>query len=428
MGYNAASGWKSYRVPRYPSNWSRAVEPPQNSDVGSDVNSDDNPSKPFYFMDPDQRRHFRILDLHQDDNPRFIESSATVSEPFYYLDNPRYIFLSDQQQNRSKKLTATVQEKKPAQPKCTACWTELDESTTPMPCGHYWCSSCIVRRFTKIRNQTDWPVRCHQTVLTDCTISLDTAKPFLQDEDIRRLIPLIEELETPVMDRVYCSNNRCGIFIARRDTQDRIARCEACQTDTCSTCKGAAHESDNCPLPNQDEQKVLITSHKEGWKRCTGCGQMCERILGCSRIACLCGYRFCYHCAGPINACNGCPEIEYGDGRLNRMERRQRKRAQPVSSSKTDFKNDFTAFTTRRARARTNGRVPRRPETSYQQQQRLEDANFAVMMAEIHQRQDAERAQLERFRAERARRKQQTSIGQKIGRKIQRLCGRVFGL
>ena len=230
------------------------------------------------------------------------------------------------------------------------------------------------------------------------------------------------------MDRVYCSNTRCGILIARRDTQDRIAHCEACQTDTCSDCKGAAHESDDCPLPDQDEQKVLITSHKEGWKRCTGCGQMCERVFGCSRIACLCGYRFCYHCAGPINACNGCPETEYVDARLDYMERRQRKMAQLASSSRTDFKNDFAAFTTRRARARTNGESPMGSETLYQQQQRLEDANFAVMMEQIHQRQDAERVQLERVRAERARHKQPSSIAQKIGRKIQRLCGRVFGL
>lgn len=295
-----------------------------------------------------------------------------------------------------------------------------------MPCGHFWCSSCIVRRFTRIRNQTEWPVRCHPT---SCVISLETAKSFLQDEDIRRLTPLIEEFETAVMDRVYCSNTKCSTFIARRDTESRIAHCEACQTDTCSDCKGTAHESDECPLPNQDEQKALITSYNERWQRCTRCGQMCERVSGCSSIACLCGYRFCYHCAGPIYSCNGCPEIEYGPGPLVRAERKQRKKAERTSRRQNDFQKEFVAFTTRRARARTNnGRVTTGPETAYRQRQRLEDENFAVMMDQIHRRLDAERAQMERNRAERARREQPSSLAQRIGRKIRRLCGRVFGL
>lgn len=294
-----------------------------------------------------------------------------------------------------------------------------------MPCGHYWCASCIVQRFTKIRNQTEWPVRCHHT---KCIISLDTAKPFLRDEDIQRLIPLIEEFETAVMDRVYCSNTKCSIFIPRKDTENRIAHCEACQSDTCSDCKGAAHESDDCPLPDQNEQKILIKSHKEKWQRCTRCGQMCERISGCSRMECLCGYNFCYHCAGPIYSCNGCPEREYGSRLTDHEARRQRKKAQRVPKQRNDFKKDFTEFTTRRARARTDGGVLVAPETPYQQRQRLEDQNFAVMMTRIHERIDAERDQTERNQTARVRREQRSSILQRIGRKIQRLCNRVVGL
>lgn len=382
------SGWSSYRTPRCSSNSSLAVEPQQNSLTGLDAISDNSP-EPLYSMDYHPRYHL-------------------------LLPTP------------TTKRATTVQGNKPEQPKCTACWTELDQSTMPMPCGHCWCSLCIVRRFTKIRNQTEWPVRCHHT---NCIITLETAKPFLLDADIQRLTPLIAEFETAVMDRVYCSNTKCSIFVARRDNESRVTHCEACQTNTCSDCKGAAHESDDCPLPDKDEQKALITSHKEGWQRCTRCGQMCERVSGCSSIACPCGYNFCYHCAGPIYSCDGCPEIDNDPGLTTRAERRQRKKAKRTSRRQNDFQKEFAAFTTRRARARTNdGRVATGPETPYQQRQRLEDENFAVMMEQIHRRLDAERAQMERNRAERARREQSSSIAQRIARKIQRLCGRVFGL
>lgn len=428
-----ASRWTSYRTPRYPSKW-LPVDRQQNTDTKPGAISANSP-EPTYnigyatsgrssYQTPMYSANLSLAIEPQGDSD--IEIGATsenLSGPLDSADHdPGHRFLLP---TSSTKLATTVQENKPEQPKCTACWIDLDQSTIPIPCGHYWCSSCIVRRFTKIRNQVEWPVRCH----SGCTIPLDTAKSFLQDGDIRTLTPLIEEFETAVMDRVYCSNTKCSILVARRDNESRLAHCEACQTNTCPDCKGAAHKSDDCPLPNEDEQKTLITSHKEGWQRCTRCGQMCERVSGCSSIICPCAYNFCYHCAGPIYACNGCPEIEYGPRDRTRADRKQRKKAERTSRRQNDFRKEFAAFTTRRARARTNdGRVAIKPETSYQQRQRLEDDNFAVMMEQIHRRLDAERAQMERDRAERARRKQPSSIARRVGRKIQRLCGRVFGL
>lgn len=112
----------------------------------------------------------------------------------------------------------------------------------------------------------------------------------------------------------------------------------------------------------------------------------------------------------------------------DRAARKQRKKAQRAPKQRNDFKKEFIAFTTRRARARTEGGVAPASETPYQQRQQLEDENFATMMTRIHQRIDAERAQTERNLAQRARREQPSSIVQRIGHKIQRLCGRVFGL
>lgn len=300
MGYAAYSS-SSYRVPRTLPNRA-SIDAQQNSESGIDAISHNFP-EPFCNTDHDPRYSYPVVDSQWNDGAEPDAISENPLEPSLNIDHaasrwsscrtpehpskwPSDWSLANTRQNCSLQVPVNVEEEQPAQPKCTACWTELNESTTSMPCGHYWCSSCIVRRFTKIHNQTEWPVRCHHT---SCIISLDTAKPFLRDEDIQRLTSLIEELETAVMDRVYCSNTKCSTFIPRKDTENRIAHCEVCQTNTCSDCKGAAHESDDCPLPDQTEQKVLIKSHKEKWQRCTRCGQMCERISGCSRIECLCG-------------------------------------------------------------------------------------------------------------------------------------------
>jgi hypothetical protein len=125
-------------------------------------------------------------------------------------------------------------------PKCRVCWDTLDEEIAPMPCGHYWCGSCITKAFASVKNESQWPVVC--IGWTSCSIPFDTAKAFLGHEEIRRLVPLIEEFDAPALGRTYCSNVRCGIFIPRREAKDRIAHCQACQTDTCSDCKGPAME------------------------------------------------------------------------------------------------------------------------------------------------------------------------------------------
>jgi hypothetical protein len=333
--------------------------------------------------------------------------------------HPIYLFAKDPQ-DTERQLSPTTGNK---ERKCMVCWENLDDKTAPMPCGHFWCASCIVQAFTSIRNESQWPVKCSSSFSSRCGISFDTAKPFLQDEEIQRLTPLIEEFNTPSLSRTYCSNIRCGIFVPRIEAKDRIAHCRACRTNTCSDCNGPAHGTDLCPLPDQNEQDVLSLSHNNKWQRCTRCGQMCEKAGGCSQMTCLCGYNFCYYCAKHSLSCVCGSEHDQFWG----LEPREHT---PVSNDRAtvyrqdNFQREFANFTSRRARVRTG----LEPEALYEQRERYEAIRFEEMARRVRVNRTARLTRIERDLAERKHRQEPCSIRHRLGREIKQLCDRIFGL
>lgn len=94
-------------------------------------------------------------------------------------------------------FTATEDEK----PRCRICWEGLEEKPSAMPCGHYWCASCVRQACKSVRNESQWPIRCSKIFGSSCHISFNAAKPFLPHKEIQRLTPLIEEFESPKLGR-----------------------------------------------------------------------------------------------------------------------------------------------------------------------------------------------------------------------------------
>lgn len=317
----------------------------------------------------------------------------------------------------SEPITPTEIEK----PRCRICWEELDAETAPMPCGHRWCRSCVVRACKGVRNESQWPIRCSSHFGTSCYISFDTVKPFLPHSEIQRLAPLIEEFESPKLGRTYCSNRRCGIFVPRGKAQDRIAHCQACQTNTCSDCKGPAHETDNCPLPDHSEQRILMLSHDKDWKRCTQCGQMCEKSDGCSHMTCLCGYHFCYRCAGSYPNCD-CEAEYYRRHDVARGRKTTVSGSESVDQRQARLQKDFIKFTTRRARKRTGTE----PETLHEQIQRPQ-GSLQLMLRRMRQQDVGRTAQIRRDQEERARQQQSSSNTGRHLREFLGLRGRLRG-
>jgi hypothetical protein len=185
--------------------------------------------------------------------------------------------------------------------------------------------------------------------------------------------------------------------------------------------QGTSHGADTCPLPDQSEQQLLILSHQNKWQRCTRCGQMYEKSAGCRRIQCLCGYKFCYRCAGPYFSCQCADNYNQQLGTESRDQITVSDEVK-VSNQQDDFRREFTRFTTRRANARTGTEA----QSPYTPGYRLEGIPGEEMI-----RIAVERDQMEREQAERAhqlRQEQSRSKTCRLRRVSKQVCDRLCGL
>ncbi|KAK2461385.1 hypothetical protein APHAL10511_006609 [Amanita phalloides] len=71
-----------------------------------------------------------------------------------------------------------------------------------------------------------------------------------------------------------------------------IARCAACATSTCVSCRGRAHTGQTC-TDNKDVAFWNMVKVKR-WRQCPECGAVIEKNGGCSHMACRCGNSFTY--------------------------------------------------------------------------------------------------------------------------------------
>ena len=119
------------------------------------------------------------------------------------------------------------------------------------------------------------PRCCRQTIELNQEVG-----EMLSQEAKDRYPEKMEEFSS--LERVYCSNADCGIFIKSESIVAGLAECNACQTKTCASCREAEHEGD-CP---QDTalQAALEVARENQWQRCYRCKTMVELSLGCNHI------------------------------------------------------------------------------------------------------------------------------------------------
>ena len=187
---------------------------------------------------------------------------------------------------------------------CVICFGLLDEHPPNLSCGHRWCRSCIIQCFSNIRVEKDWPILC----IADCCIPLSDVQGCLEGSLIETLRSKIQEYETPARDRLYCCVKQCSNFIPTHLITNGYGSCPACGTQTCSRCWKSRHDG-LCGSVDIQMQTMLRLAKQNKWAQCTECSRIVERIEGCNHMSCHCGHHFCYLCAGPIDVCNGCPEL-----------------------------------------------------------------------------------------------------------------------
>ena len=143
-------------------------------------------------------------------------------------------------------------------------------------CGHEYCEACILRLFQDAMvDETLFPPRCCKQ-----PIPVERIRLLVSNELIKKFNEKSVEFSTS--NRIYCSNKNCGVFMPPSDCIHSTVNCRKCGTQTCCTCKRAAHDGD-CP-DDKELQQVINLAEEQGWQRCQKYLSMVELGRGCNHM------------------------------------------------------------------------------------------------------------------------------------------------
>lgn len=156
---------------------------------------------------------------------------------------------------------------------CVACREQklLTELVTAS-CQHNYCRVCINEVFEHALNG---PPPC-----CNVPIAFTLAQPFLRPEVIHRFMQ--REVERNTRNVTYCHVSNCQEFIPSSNIFGDIATCPSCSETTCTICKSGTHDGD-CP-EDPAIGLLMATAAREGWRKCSNCGQIIDRSGGCAHI------------------------------------------------------------------------------------------------------------------------------------------------
>ena len=126
---------------------------------------------------------------------------------------------------------------------CIACrdsfrWADV----TQLHCGHDYCSPClkeVIMRGVIDHDLALIPPRCCGKPLAH-----EVVVNILNEEEMEDFQNA--GIERNTRDKTYCSNTKCGKFIAPVHNVAGNATCPRCKSKTCALCKSGSHE-DDCP-------------------------------------------------------------------------------------------------------------------------------------------------------------------------------------
>ena len=152
---------------------------------------------------------------------------------------------------------------------------------------------------TALETETQWPAKC-------CLNIIPSAK-ILSNLDNRLQLKYKQresEWSIPAGDRVYCSRQSCGSWIAPKNVNKstNCAKCRKCGHKSCLLCRGRFHNGNECPQ-DRGVQATLELAEMEGWKRCYRCSALVEHNQGCRHMTCRCKAEFCYICSARWRTC-----------------------------------------------------------------------------------------------------------------------------
>ncbi|OTA99902.1 hypothetical protein M426DRAFT_32148, partial [Hypoxylon sp. CI-4A] len=187
---------------------------------------------------------------------------------------------------------------------CEACLDDIPISKLAFtPCKHKLCQKCI-RKVFEIACQTEatFPPSCCNRV-----IPLRENVEYLTEGLCNLYEDKALEYNTPVEERIYCFDSKCGVFIPSDRYYNGYAICPRCWCHTCLKCKAIRH-ADECKNDDGVEALNKLAEEKK-WRRCDKCQTMIELRSGCFHMTCVCRHEFCYKCGAAWRSC-GCENWE----------------------------------------------------------------------------------------------------------------------
>ncbi|KAK2036234.1 IBR finger domain-containing protein [Colletotrichum somersetense] len=165
------------------------------------------------------------------------------------------------------------------------------------PCRHKYCQICLQTLFeTSLTDESLFPPRCCGT-----SIPIDNYRQFLPSTLVAEFRAKEVELSTP--NRTYCHIPTCSRFIPKESIKADVATCKRCGQRTCTMCKGAEHQNQDC-VQDILTQNLLEVAAASGWQRCFSCRTIVELDHGCNHMTCRCGAQFCYVCGLQWKTCS----------------------------------------------------------------------------------------------------------------------------
>lgn len=116
--------------------------------------------------------------------------------------------------------------------RCVTCQEVLSaHSVTKVPCRDQYCVDCIQELFSAslVDDSLFLPRCCRQN------INPDAIREFLTPDLVTAYLEKKVEAET--LDRTYCSDPRCSVFLKPENITGNCATCPKCNKETCTMCK-----------------------------------------------------------------------------------------------------------------------------------------------------------------------------------------------
>ncbi|KAF3491330.1 IBR domain-containing protein [Arthroderma uncinatum] len=198
------------------------------------------------------------------------------SEPVFTLPDIRDLNNEATDSEQESSSSTDYRNERPAEVmKCEICFTEVNNTNSArLPCHHPYCRACLQQLFeSSLTDDSLFPPRCcRQHVVVETVETLLTTDLIASFKE--------KKLEFETKDKTYCSSPSCSKFMRPENIEGECASCPHCNTTTCTVCKSAAHDGEDCPKDTVLAE-VLNLATENGWQRCYSCKRVIELDTGC---------------------------------------------------------------------------------------------------------------------------------------------------